>query len=171
MGLQAVGHALAQLANDDLELLCISAHELSLVHRFGVYLESRLQTQLIEHGLSIDLDYDRHGEGEKWLPPRPDRGGNSRFRPDLIVHRRRDDTANFLVVEWKKMANDRIIDILAKRIRLLVDPDSSRGPYGYQVGVIVNSSADSVRWAYMDESLVMSEWMVVDASPQALLPG
>jgi hypothetical protein len=100
--LNAVSTALTDVVNNDEDLLTLQAHELALVHRFGVYLEAHLQSLLRQNGLTVDLDYNRHGDLPKLLPPRPDREGDRRFRPDLIVHRRRVDTHNLLVVEWRR---------------------------------------------------------------------
>jgi len=81
------------------------------------------------------------------LPPRPDSDKDRRFRPDLVVHRRTSDECNLLVVEWKKHANQETLKVLEERVRLLT---SSRleGPfrYGYEIGVIVDSCRDEIRW-------------------------
>ena len=59
--LGAVSRALGQMAVRDRDLLYLQAHELALVHRFAVYLESRLEPHLRRCELTIDLDYDRQG--------------------------------------------------------------------------------------------------------------
>ena len=105
--LAAVSAALGDLVARDRDLLRISAHELATVHRFGVYLERQLQPETGQGQLAVDLDYDRHGTGQKFLPGRPDQCGQRRFRPDLIVHHRGDDGQNLLVVEWKKERHQR----------------------------------------------------------------
>jgi hypothetical protein len=92
---------------------------LALVHRFGVYLQTHLQPVLTLGELTVDLDYDRHGELHKLPPPGPDRDKDRRFRPDLIVHRR-DDKHNLLVVEWKANASDLTLECLETRIRALL---------------------------------------------------
>jgi hypothetical protein len=110
--LEAVSDALSDLVTKDRELLSLQAHELALVHRFGVYLERRLRRELQRYGLTVDLDYDRHGDAEKWLPARQDRdqGDKRRFRPDLIVHRQGDDRHNILE-RYSKVVDNRMIAV------------------------------------------------------------
>ena len=143
--LAALSDALARVVNEDPELLTLQAHELSLVHRFGVYLEEALRADIRSLGLSVDLDYNRHGRGQKILPERTDRCGESKFRPDLIVHRRGDDTCNLLVIEWKKQADENTIALLEDRLRVLLAVD---GPatYRYETGVLIDSLDSAARW-------------------------
>ena len=48
IAIKAVAAALGDVAAKDQLLLTLQAHELTLVHRFGVYLEIRLQPALME---------------------------------------------------------------------------------------------------------------------------
>jgi hypothetical protein len=160
--LGAVGDALAELVVADHVLLCLHAHELALVHRFGVYLEQGLQPELRRHELSVDLDYDRHGRLQKVLPARPDRDETKRFRPDLIIHRRMDDSDNLLVVEWKKRASERMLKLLHDRLQLLVGNDDQLHAYRYDVGVMVDSDNDFLRWSAYDRSGCVVSWRYVE---------
>jgi hypothetical protein len=165
--LEAVSGALGDIVTKDRDLLSLQAHELALVHRFAVYLEERLREDLRKHKLTIDLDYDRHLDRQKWLPPRPDRTEDDprRFRPDLIVHRRGRDTHNILVVEWKKNASDSVVESLEKRINLLLaDNDEVPGGYGYVLGVLADSSDTCVRWRALGRSSPLDDWQVVPSS-------
>jgi len=54
--MEAVADSLGEVAARDRELLELQAHELALVHRFAVYLESRLKPDLSRCQLTIDLD-------------------------------------------------------------------------------------------------------------------
>lgn len=157
--LDAVSAALHDVVTEDQVLLELRAHELAIVHRFAVYLESRLQHELTQGQLTIDLDYDRHGDREKRLPARPDRDEKDprRFRPDLIVHRRKDDAHNLLVVEWKKDAADPVLKCLEERIRLLLAADGRR-PYNYQLGVIADSSNNGIRWQVFGNDGPIGDW-------------
>jgi hypothetical protein len=158
--LGAVSAALGDLLTHDRELLRLSAHELAMVHRFGVYLERRLQPAIDQGQLAIDLDYDRHGTGPKLLPGRPDKCGQRRFRPDLVVHHRGDDDQNLLVVEWKKKATNGMRARLKGRVESLLREDS----YHYLLGVIVDSHDDGVRWLAYDSGGQMGGWRQVPAS-------
>jgi hypothetical protein len=156
--LEAVSAALSDVVTEDRVLLALQAHELALVHRFGVYLEARLGRGLRQYGLAVDLDYDRHGDLRKLLPARPDRGGERRFRPDLIVHRRQDDTHNLLVVEWKKNASNPMLRRLEERIRSLLANEVGHPSYGYQLGVLADSGDDGVRWRAFDSDGPVNDW-------------
>ncbi len=156
--LKAVSAALSDVLSKDQVLLALHAHELALVHRFGVYLEARLQPVLRRYGLTVDLDYDRHGDLRKLLPARPDRDDERRFRPDLIVHRRGDDMHNLLVVEWKKNASGPILKRLEKRIRSLLVSEDNHPSYGYELGVLADSSNDGVRWRAFDIGGSVDDW-------------
>ncbi len=156
--LQAVRDALTDVVAEDHLLLTLEAHELALVHRFGVYLEERLRGHLQDHGLSVDLDYDRHGHLQKFLPERPDRDGDKRFRPDLIVHRRTDDAHNLLVVEWKKRSSHSMLDLLCVRLESLLVADADYHDYRYDLGVIVDSNDSGVRWRAYDRGGPVDRW-------------
>ncbi len=155
--MKAVSAALGDVIAKDQILLTLQAHELALVHRFGVYLETHLQPVLRQYGLTVDLDYDRHEDRRKLLP-RLDRHDERRFRPDLIVHRRGDDSYNLLVVEWKKNADDSTLNRLEKRIRSLLVNEDIQPRYGYQVGVLADSSNDGVRWRAIDSGRPVHGW-------------
>jgi hypothetical protein len=159
--LDAVHDALTKVVFTDKVVLELSAHELALVHRFGVYMEERLQEPLRRHGLSVDLDYDRHGFTHKFLPRRSDREGDKRFRPDLVIHRRTDDSANLLVVEWKKSADDETVEQLERRLQSLMQTDREFADYGYDVGVIVDSDDKGVRWRAFDRLGPLDGWQLI----------
>jgi hypothetical protein len=57
-----VSVALSDVLTKDQDLLALHAHELALVHRFGLYLEGHLRPVLRKNRLTVDLDYDRHGD-------------------------------------------------------------------------------------------------------------
>ena len=85
--------------------------------------------------LSEPHDYDRHGDLRKLLPARLDRDGDGRFRPDLVVHRRKADGDNLLVVEWKKHASDETLGNLRERLQLLLGSEDNLPAYNYELGV------------------------------------
>lgn len=139
--LTAITAALSDVLHHDAPLLDFEAHELALVHRFGTYIEQHLQPILCDYGLSIDLDYDRHGRAAKYLSCSSVSDDERRIRPDLILHRRGDDDANLLVLEWKKDAGPAVLARLEYRIASLL-----REPYSYRLGAIINSSKEHLSW-------------------------
>lgn len=163
--LGAVADALSQVAARDRDLLELQAHELALVHRFAVYLESRLEPHLRRCELTIDLDYDRQGDRQKFLPPRPGRPESdpSRFRPDLIIHRRRTSAHDLLVAEWKKSASIQVLGRMQERVQLLLAGGHPDSPYNYQLGLLVNSGDDGISWRSIDSDGTISGWQRVSA--------
>ena len=162
--LNAVSAALSDVVTKDQDLLALHAHELALVHRFGVYLEAHLRAVLRQDKLTVDLDYDRHGGLPKLLPARPDRDRDRSFRPDLIVHRRRVDTHNLLVVEWKKNADDPTMECLSQRVRSLQVDEGMPPCYRYQLAVLANSSDHGVRWCAFESSAPVNGWQYVGSA-------
>jgi hypothetical protein len=154
--LRAIRDSLKRVATEDAELLRRGVHEVSLVHRFGGFLESALDP-VIQGTLSVDIEYNRRGDDVKQLPGLRGSTSGSSFRPDLIVHRRGFDDRNLLVVEWKKSADDQTIEQLTNRVRSLV---RSTG-YGYEIGVIVDSSSETIRWMHMGRAGPLSSWKVI----------
>src|SRR5258708_2628110 len=116
--------------------------------------------QPAQYALMIDLDYERHLNGAKRLPPRTDRCGDHRFRPDLIVHRRGTDEGNLLVVEWKENAADPVLQELVDRVQTLMRPDTHPG-YGYKLGVLVDSRDDHIRWRTVNHGSPEYKWQRV----------
>jgi hypothetical protein len=159
--LEAVAAALQDVVDNEQDLLSLGAHELALVHRFGVYLERHLDDELKRHGLTIDLDYDRHGRLRKFLPPKRDRTGQGRFRPDLIIHHRKDDEKNLLVLEWKKNLKPKTRERLRERVAELLSDDAGHEGYAYRNGVLVDSRADIVKWCEVDREGALLLWNII----------
>ena len=94
----SVQKALQQLMDDDAFLLANNASELSISHRFAMYLQQELPDW------DVDAEYNRLGESVKKFSD--DFLGLYRLvRPDIIVHSR-NTSLNLLVVELKKDATD-----------------------------------------------------------------
>jgi hypothetical protein len=159
--LGAVSAALKELVAEDRPLLALQDHELALVHRLGVYLERRLTLALKQYRLTVDLDYDRHKDLRKQLRERPGRKDERRFRPDLIVHNRRDDAHNLLVVEWEKNPTDPVLRVMEDRIRSLITNDGIPSRSRYQTGVLVKSSDTYLRWCAFDGNDPAPRWQQV----------
>lgn len=88
--------ALAKLYRNDYSLIERNCSERSIVFRLGLYLAN----SLTDYRLDVDCEYNRNIEECKALP-----GRNYNY-PDLIVHKREENTSNLLIVEVKT-PNDR----------------------------------------------------------------
>ena len=94
--------AVFRLASEQLDLLTLGVNEQTISHQLAGYIRKS-----IPDGLRVDVEYDRHGEGAKFLHLPSKKGVNderiaSKVRPDVVVHRRGDDEQNILVIELKK---------------------------------------------------------------------
>jgi len=98
-----LSRAIRKLLLNDSRLLQNDVAELAIAHRFAVFLSDQFP------GRDVDVNYNRHGREIKYLilpihcdgQQRPHR----RVFPDIVIHRRGDDSANLLVIEIKKSTN------------------------------------------------------------------
>ena len=117
--------ALREFFRKDIDLLCLDAHEEAITSKFAWYLQRQFD------GLKVDDQYNRHG-------PHPKRDDNNRIvRPDIIVHKRRCDCSNALVVEVKKSnASDASRYEDEGRLCAFTKP-KPEGKYGYRLGLFL----------------------------------
>lgn len=100
----AVNAAINELMRRDRYLLEVDANERSISHRFAIYLERHFP------GYDVDCEYNRDGIDPKevvWFDTQPtteDADAKTVF-PDIIVHKRGEQSRNLLVVEMKKVGN------------------------------------------------------------------
>lgn len=101
----------------DGELLDLDAGERTLAARLAGYL------QPLFPGLNVDVEYNRHGLDPKTLdlPVGCPETGEHRVIPDVIVHERRTDDQNLLVIEMKKRTNPTPRDCDLAKIRGMID--------------------------------------------------
>ena len=99
-------------------------------------------------GLRVDCDYNRHGtsvkvflaskvEGEE-----PEEPAQRRFFPDIVLHRRGDDSANILVCEIKRVGDRRDPDIDRGRLIALT---RRGGGFCYKLGAFVQIDQNAPR--------------------------
>lgn len=116
----------------DQELVENDANERCLAARFFAYMTSRTGYDPDYRELTWDPEYNRHGHDPKKLD-------GSEIVPDLILHHRGDDSANILVVEFKKsgrsLKSDRV-----KLAKLTGSPYYFR----YRLGVLIVLGIDKV---------------------------
>ena len=84
-----VGNALRGFFCEDIDLLCLDAHEISITHKLAEHLQRQFE------GLKVDCEYNRLGDDLKKL------SDNQNVRPDIVVHKRGCKGSNELVVEVK----------------------------------------------------------------------
>ena len=130
--------------------------ERAISYRLAFYLESELRGLGLvgEHGpLVVDCEYNRHVGAGKNLE-----GSEARIKqivfdarrreleanedgfyvftvaPDIVVHQRRTDVNNLLVVEVKKRSNHEPEEYDALKLELFTTPKVGQSGYGYKLG-------------------------------------
>ena len=86
--------ALHEFISNDIDLLCLDAHEISITHKLAEHLQRQFRS------LKVDCEYNRLGDDQKKLLD------DHKVRPDIIVHQRGRKGSNTLVVEVKKTNSD-----------------------------------------------------------------
>jgi hypothetical protein len=134
--------ALSKLLKDDLKTFGDSIGERPIVFRIAHYLAAAAEIG----GLSVDCDYNRHGNDPKRDPAIPLAGLPSkqeevhgmagkkteRFFPDIVLHKRRSDECNILVCEIKRASDNRSPEIDRDRLKIL-----TTGQFHYEFGAFI----------------------------------
>ena len=127
------GNPLFHQSEDDLKRLLIAAirkfyrrdralikhnvYEVTITHRLAVYIENELRDPG-DSMCHVDLEYDKDMEQAKELVP-----GEDGKRPDIIMHTRRSNAHNQLIVELKKNTAVRDNDDDDRKLRGATDPN------------------------------------------------
>ena len=119
--------ALVRLYDEDVALFQLNAHEQALVFRFGLYFQELINSSRFKE-LTLDMEYNKHGENKKILPSRL-----KGIRPDIILHERENDENNILAIEFKKFETTNFESDYEK-LKELTNPN---GDYKYKLGVFI----------------------------------
>lgn len=134
---ELVEQATQQVYERDPQLITLKGNEQSLVFRLGLYLNQLLEKEeLLQHGLSLDSEYNKYEEDPKRL-------NNSLIRPDLLLHKRMSQEENVLVIECKKNQPNNSHDLL-KLKQLTFDSN-----YQYQLGCFINFTKHEPEFTYL----------------------
>lgn len=135
-----------------------AASERAIAYRLAFYLESEMRSMdlVTDVGpLVVDCEYNRHGgklktlgveqrlkyivekaRNKKWDESDDDDFNVFSVAPDIVVHQRRTDTNNLLVVEIKKRSNPEPEDYDDLKLKLFTETKHDEG-YGYKFGAWV----------------------------------
>ena len=133
-----------------------AASEMAIAHRLAVYLEQIIPKfpEIAKEMVVVDCEYNRHQSGGKRMyiakqlahivteanrtvrddPENPDRCIFS-VLPDIVIHERRIDAKNLLVIELKKETNPENRDYDNFKLHAFTLPEHVE--YGYQLGATV----------------------------------
>lgn len=114
----------------DAFLLENDAHEQAITHKLAVHLQNEFRSY------DVDCEYNRHLLNSKLYYVED--GVNS-GRPDIVIHKRGNDSRNLLVIEVKKQ--DRLMQIDSndsKKLSAFTAPSSGDpNDYGYKHGLFI----------------------------------
>lgn len=156
--------ALETLRQSDLETFGEDVGERPIMFRIAYY----MMLQIEDGGpLHVDCDYNRNIDAVKQLlpvkeetfPEAGDRVKAPRFFPDIVVHKRRDDTENVLVCEIKKAGNSRGGDEDRKRLQTLTRAD---GYFRYKLGAFieVDQANRQIGVEYFENGVATTTWSI-----------
>ena len=112
-----------------------ASSERSMVFRIGHYMQNEINKNELYNELIIDCEYNRHGNNVKQI-------NNEKILPDLILHKRKNDESNILIMEFKKETNqgDGVSNDLRKLKHLTAEDFEYKYRYGFHV-VLKNEEA------------------------------
>lgn len=113
--------AICRLFWRDRALLESNIHEVAITHKLACYLQDMFAY------LDVDCEYNKHEEN----PKRVNQDEPKSIRPDIVVHRRKRDDCNLLVIEVKKIGT-RQRNIDPDKLKALTDQN---GNFKYKYGV------------------------------------
>ena len=113
-----------------------ASSERSMVFRIGHYMQNEINKNELYNELIIDCEYNRHGNNVKEI-------NNEKILPDLILHKRKNDESNILIMEFKKETNqgDGVSNDLRKLKYLTAEDFEYKYRYGFHV-VLKNEEAE-----------------------------
>ena len=136
---QSVNSTLENIYKDEYDLIERGGMEQSLSFRFGLYFNDIIKNLDWLKNHNIDLEYNKNGLNPKRTARRP-----NGVRPDLILHKRRENINNILVVEFKGWWNgDRESDLI--KLEDFVNQD---GEYKYGLGVFIEFNTEKPKIEY-----------------------
>ena len=148
-----VGNALSEFFRKDACLLDLRVNERSITHKLAEYLQREFGDC---DGLKVDCEYNKHGIAVKRLNVDLVRAElkctethcvkDPMVYPDIVVHERRCDRNNLLVIEVKKSDGaDPSRDI--EKLSAFTDPN---GEYGYKLGLFLEFCVGNQRMKHAE---------------------
>jgi hypothetical protein len=139
-----VCEAVNDMLNESPNLVACDAHEQGISHRIAVYLERRVGLPDIHVDCEYNLDMSNP---KKWEITRAALecrcrscanretevriGDLRRFRPDILVHKRKDQDSNLIALEIKR---DYPCEFDVEKLKALTDPHKD---FKYRLGVFL----------------------------------
>jgi len=155
---EALQAAKEMFLTNDKYLLQVEANERSLTHKFAEYLQKVIDKRWTGKW-KVDCEYNRYGLDIKTVPNEVQEAVGTKTRtndteartvyPDIIIHKRGKKEKNLVVIEAKKMKNNRDNSSLgADRKKLRVIQNKFR--YKYAILLEFNISKKDIKWNFLE---------------------
>ncbi|HWY14296.1 MAG TPA: hypothetical protein VNX86_04055 [Rhizomicrobium sp.] len=154
--------ALEALRQNDLTTFGEDVGERPIMFRVAHYMISKAETG---ESLHVDCDYNRSVDAVKQLLPMKEetfpeadkRVKVQRFFPDIVIHKRRDDSENILVCEIKKVGDSRGPELDRRRLQILTRQD---GYFHYILGAFieVDQAHRRIIVEYFENGEAVNKW-------------
>jgi len=144
---QKVKQSLHELWHNDKHLLKVDASERSIMHRLAIYIEREFREY------NVDCEYNREGNDTKRYREiidniskagisADDTEAKTAF-PDIIIHKRGNNTDNLLVIEVKKLTAGptKIDKIDKKKLIAFLDTNQLNYKYGFALQIPVGGGS------------------------------
>ena len=130
--------------------------EQACVARIFYYMQKIAEDESLLSEYNIDCEYNKNGEHVKRTPRCPNGA-----RPDLIVHKREENSMNLLVVEFKSCrGRKKWLDLTTLKVSktrgvncqdmdvVKLEDFTSRDCYGYKLGVFVKLKKSGAEYSF-----------------------
>ena len=121
--------------------------ELSISHKLGHYLA------LLVTEYDVDCEYNRNKDDKKNM-------GESRIRPDIIIHKRGSNENNFVVIEIKPWWNSDNTLYDKKKLEFLTSIDSDF-KYKYGLSLLINKNRVEVEVKIFENGSALDDYEII----------
>jgi hypothetical protein len=134
-----VESAIHKLWQDDLDLIDRNVNERSITHRLAIYVEEAFS----EWEYHCDCEYNRNYSGPKRLKDlKPDDTDPTSTYPDIVLHKRRSNEENLLVIEVKKTDSPKGTSFDKEKLQAFTSDEQQ---YKYRWGLFLRINRDEAQ--------------------------
>ncbi|WP_436872162.1 hypothetical protein [Acinetobacter haemolyticus] len=149
--------AKCELYDKEYKLFSMSGNELSVVFRFGFYLNKLIEDKFPNAEIVLDAEYNKHGDDPKKINSKRNKDIESEhgIRPDLVLHQRGTDKNNILIIECKRDESNNSIDF--EKLGLMTASQTlAKYNYQYKYGCYINFKKDDAEIIFFKDGKQMN---------------
>jgi len=148
--------ALRKLICEDGHLIKKELKEECINHRLAVYLEEGVKNRNFDRELKIDIEYNKNIDAPK------ENSNGKKMRPDIVIHKRGNNTPNMLAIEAKK-------DYTSKHDKHKIHELLVNDEYAYSYGCLISyfPKRDYLKYILIERRSILD---IIGSSNENLLP-